>query len=190
MNKTVFIDRDGVINRDSPDYITSVEKFEFLPGSLDAIRTLTLHHYDIIIITNQSVIGRGMITSDTLDQIFMKMKKGVEAHGGRLKDIFFCPHTPDDKCVCRKPKPGMIFSARDKHGIDLKQSCMIGDSAKDILCSKNAGIGRAILVRTGNGPKALLELQGKSIVPDHVANDLLDAADWLIDKDHSRDLHT
>lgn len=189
MAKTVFIDRDGVINRDSPDYIKSVDEFEFLPGSLDALRDLTRHQYDIFLITNQSVIGRNMVTPKGLRLIFQAMQQGVENHGGTIKDIFFCPHVPDDQCLCRKPKPGMIYSARDKYDIDLHHATMIGDSTKDIRCAHNAGVGRTVLVLTGNGPKTLNELQGTADQPDFVALDLFDAVQWIISQDLNRDTH-
>lgn len=183
MTKTVFIDRDGVINRDSPDYIKSCEEFVFLPGSLEALRTLARHNYDVIIITNQSVIGRGMVSPEGLREIFGTMTREVEAAGGRIKDICFCPHTPDDGCDCRKPKPGMILKARDTYAIDLDRSVMIGDSVKDILCAHNAGVGCAVLVLTGNGREALASLKETPQAPDHVAGDLLDAVTWLVEKD-------
>lgn len=181
MKRTVFLDRDGVINRDSPDYIKSCEEFEFIPGSMEALRLLAEHQYDTVVITNQSVIGRGMASSHALGQIFEKMVRDVEATGGKIRDIFFCPHHPDEGCDCRKPKPGMILAARERHGIDLENAVMIGDSEKDIRCARNAGVGTAILVLTGNGVKALDRLGQDA--PDHVAADLLAAVTWLIDRD-------
>lgn len=184
MKKTVFIDRDGVINRDSSDYIKTCDEFEFLPGSLDAFRLLDEVSYDAIVITNQSVIGRKMVTPEGLDAIFNKLKKGVEAHGGMIKDIFFCPHIPEDRCGCRKPLPGMIREAGEKYNLDLSETCMIGDSAKDIECAKNAGCGLSVLVKTGNGLNAAKELDKKNTNPDYIADNLLDAVRWLI-KYHS-----
>lgn len=183
MKRTVFLDRDGVINRDSPLYIKSCEEFDFLPGSLEALRLLTLHQYDIIVITNQSIIGRGMVPPAELGRIFDKMTREVASAGGTIRDIFFCPHHPEDGCDCRKPKPAMILSAHEKHHIDLEQAVMIGDSAKDIQCARNAGVGTAVLVLTGNGPEALNRLKNGPDAPDHVAEDLLAAAAWLIDRD-------
>lgn len=180
MKKVVFIDRDGVINKDSADYIKNCDEFEFLPGSLEAFKLLKAKGYETIVITNQSVIGRKMVTPDGLDEIFKKMTEGVDAAGGKIKDIFFCPHTPADHCQCRKPLPGMILSAQKKYDIDLETSCMIGDSAKDIECSKNAGCGNSVLVKTGNGLKAVKELAEKKKGPDYLAENLLDAAKWII----------
>ena len=177
---TVFVDRDGVINRDSAAYIKNCDEFQFLPGSLEAFAMLETHGFDVIVITNQSIIGRKMVTSDVLAAIFDKLTYGVEKAGGKIKDIFFCPHAPDDNCVCRKPLPGMILSAKEKYNIDIDKSCMIGDSAKDIECGKNAGCGATLLVKTGNGIQAEEELKKKNSQPDYVANDLLDAVEWII----------
>ena len=180
---TVFIDRDGVINRDSPDYIKSVDEFKFLPGSLEAFRILNEHHFQAVVVTNQSVINRGMTSREELQKIFDVMKQAVSAWGGFIKDIMFCPHTPEEDCDCRKPKPGMISAAVEKHGIDLRRSVMIGDSAKDILCARNAGVASAVLVRTGNGLKAEQVLRDLAVLPDHVADDLLAAVKWIVSND-------
>ena len=178
--KTVFIDRDGVINRDSPDYIKCREEFHFLPGSLEAFRLLHENGFTAIVVTNQSVIGRKFTTPEELRLIFAKMTEAIASSGGHVTDIMFCPHLPSDLCRCRKPAPGMILDARDRHAIDLSTAVMIGDSVKDIECAANAGVGWAVLVRTGNGKKALEKLMEKGLSPDHVADDLLDAVKWLI----------
>ncbi|MBU1344069.1 MAG: D-glycero-beta-D-manno-heptose 1,7-bisphosphate 7-phosphatase [Proteobacteria bacterium] len=181
MEHIVFIDRDGVINMDSPDYIKSRSEFEFIPRSPEAIALLTQKGFDVIVITNQSVIGRKMITQETLDAIFQKMKVGVKKAGGKIKDIFFCPHTPRENCSCRKPNPGLILDAQKKYQISLDQSCLVGDSAKDIECALNAGCAKTVLVKTGNGPKAQQELSCKGISPDYIALDLYEAACWIIE---------
>ena len=173
--KFVFLDRDGVINHDSPDYIKSWEEFEFLPGSVEAIRHLTKNGFTIIIITNQSAISRKMISAKELDHIHLRMREACRARGGSIRDIFFCPHMPEKKCDCRKPKPGLIFQAETKYNIDIPGTAMIGDSAKDIECARNAGCGQAILVQTGNFSKAMRQLTEKNIQPDFIARDLFDA---------------
>ena len=178
--KVVFLDRDGVINLDSPNYIKSWAEFEFLPGSLEAIKQLTLNGFDLIIITNQSVINRKMVSIDDLDYIHKMIKNTVKSRGGEIKDIFFCPHTPEDGCDCRKPNPGLIFKAQRIHRIDLANTVMVGDSVKDIECARNAGCRHAVLVKTGNGIIAEKELAEKNIYPDHVARDLLGASSWII----------
>jgi D-glycero-D-manno-heptose 1,7-bisphosphate phosphatase len=180
MKNVVFLDRDGVINRDSPDYIKSWSEFEFLPGSLEALKQLTLNGFPIIIITNQSVIHRKMVSKKDLDFIHDMMKKTVQSNGGDIKDIFYCPHIPEDRCDCRKPNPGLIYRAKKRYKIDLEASIMVGDSAKDIECARNAGCGSAILVKTGNGVTAENILKDKMIHPDVIVRDLLEAVNWII----------
>ncbi|OQX62155.1 MAG: D-glycero-beta-D-manno-heptose-1,7-bisphosphate 7-phosphatase [Desulfococcus sp. 4484_241] len=176
----VFLDRDGVINEDSPEYIKSWAEVRFIPGSLEALRRLTDAGFAIIIVTNQSAIGRKLITLDDFEYISTRMMQEIEKAGGRILDLFFCPHVPDDGCCCRKPKPGMIHKAREKYTIEMASSSMIGDSARDIECAIAAGCPCTVLVETGNGKTAKNELGAKGIVPTYVASDLLDAAMWLI----------
>lgn len=180
MKNVVFLDRDGVINHDSPDYIKSWSEFEFLPGSLEALKQLKLNGFSVIIITNQSVIHRKMVTKKDLDFIHDMMKEAVQSNGGDIKDIFYCPHIPEDRCDCRKPKPGLIYKAQKRYKIDLETSIMVGDSAKDIECARNAECGSAILVKTGNGVTAENILKDKMIHPDVIVRDLLEAVNWII----------
>ncbi len=178
--KVVFLDRDGVINRDSSDYIKSWSEFEFIPGSLEAIRQLTLNGFGIIIITNQSVINRNMVSKEGLKLIHTMMKTDIRSHGGEIKDIFFCPHIPKDQCDCRKPEPGLIYQAAQKHQLDIKAAVMVGDSAKDIECARSAGCKHTVLVQTGSGAAAEEILNTKKIIPDFVARDLLHATEWIL----------
>jgi D-glycero-D-manno-heptose 1,7-bisphosphate phosphatase len=181
MKKIVFLDRDGVINHDSPNYIKSWSEFRFLPGSIEAIKRLHLNGFAVIIITNQSAVNRGMISQAELENMHTRMNAAVESGGGKITDIFYCPHTPDEGCGCRKPKPGLIRMAQEQYRIDLSNACMAGDSAKDIECARNAGCGRSVLVRTGNGITAEKILAEKNIFPDYIAENLLEAAEWIIE---------
>ncbi len=185
LQKVAFLDRDGVINRDSADYIKHRSEFEFLPQSLEALKQLKQNGFTTIIITNQSVINRKMVSREGLDKIHTLMKTRVQASGGEITDIFFCPHTPEDRCDCRKPKPGLIYQAKKRYRIDLSTAVMVGDSAKDIECARNAGCRYALLVKTGNGIQAEKILKDKAIHPDHVARDLLNAVHWIITRYNS-----
>ncbi len=178
--KTVFLDRDGVINRDSSEYIKSRSEFEFLPESLDAIRLLSQNSHRVIVITNQSAVARNMISIEELHAIHRMMCEIISHHGGNIQDIFFCPHHPDEHCDCRKPKPGLILRAARKYNIDLAESVMIGDSATDIECARNAGCGQAILVKTGykNDQEEILAKRG--ILPDAVCDDLMEAVKLML----------
>ena len=179
-DNVVFLDRDGVINQDSPQYIKSWSEFEFIPGSLEALAALNRSGFEVIIITNQSAVQRGLISMADLDQMHGRMLAAIQSRGGRILDIFFCPHLPTDDCSCRKPRPGMIERACNKYGIDPATTTMVGDSSRDIECARNAGCGRAALVRTGYGQTALRELKDKGVPIDFVAENLSDAVQWII----------
>lgn len=179
LNQVVFLDRDGVINRDAKDYVKSIREMIFIPGSLEAIRRLTRREISVFVVTNQSAVGRGMITERTLLEMNAHLKACVKRSGGEIMDIFYCPHAPEAGCGCRKPRPGMIEDACARYDIDLSTATLIGDSARDIECARNAGCKRAILVRSGlSDPTA--ELGRKGVVPDHKADDLSAAVRWLI----------
>lgn len=180
LQNVIFLDRDGVLNYDSSEYIKSWDEYTFIPGSLDAIAELTRAGYALILITNQSIIGREMVAPAVLDDIHRRMAEAVADAGGRITDIFFCPHRPDDHCDCRKPEPGLIFQAKEKHGIDLLRTVMVGDNVKDVLCGQNAGCGATILVRTGSGRKAEQALAHEHTSPTLVADDLGSAAQLLL----------
>jgi len=180
VEKFVFLDRDGVINEDSSEYVKSWDEFHFIPGSLEALQLLNKKGYCVIVITNQSAVGRGMITMKTLMNIHILMRKEIQKAGGKILDVFFCPHRPDENCPCRKPEPGLIFQAREEYGINIPKAVMVGDNAKDIMVGKRAGVGRTVLVMTGCGAKAQNELMNKGTPPDYVAEDLLDAVKWII----------
>lgn len=181
LENVVFLDRDGVINLDRSDYIKSWSEFKFIPRSIEAIKELALKEFNVIVITNQSVINRNMVSGKGLEHIHASMKNEVKSGGGLIKDIFFCPHIPEDSCDCRKPKPGLIYQAQKAYSIDLQDAVMVGDSAKDIECARNAGCGTAVLVKTGNGAEAEKTLAEKKIYPDHIAQDLYEAVQWIID---------
>lgn len=176
----VFVDRDGVINRNSPGYIKRPEEFEFLPGSREALCRLSGRGFDVIVVTNQSALGRGLVTRETLDEIHRRMVGAVAAGGGRIRDIFICPHRPEDGCGCRKPAPGLLLEAQRRHRIDLSAAVMIGDSAADIECARAADVPTSVLVRTGSGEEAGRELSSRGVFPSFIADDLSQAADWII----------
>jgi D-glycero-D-manno-heptose 1,7-bisphosphate phosphatase len=182
---TIFLDRDGVINQDSPTYIKSRSEFHPLPGSIEAIARLSRASIRVIVITNQSAVNRQLISLTELQAIHQELGTAVSDHGGRIDDIFFCPHRPDEGCDCRKPKPGLILAASKRHGIDLTRSVMVGDSAKDILAGQAAGCGRTVLVRTGDADSALHALADTGRRPDRVVADLSAAVDWILDQRHA-----
>ncbi len=177
--EAVFLDRDGVINRDSPDYVTDWSQFRFLPGSLAAIATLTAAGIRIFVVTNQSAVARGLMTAETLADMHRRLERIVRHNGGRIQTILHCPHHPDDGCGCRKPQPGMIIEAQTRYNLDLKKTFMIGDRASDIACGRAAGCGGTILVRSGP-QDARPDLARQGIRPDWTVADLAAAVQTIL----------
>jgi D-glycero-D-manno-heptose 1,7-bisphosphate phosphatase len=150
--KLVILDRDGVINHDSDQYIKSPEEWKPIAGSLEAIARLTQWGWRVVVCTNQSGVGRGLFVMDTLNAIHDKMVRAVSQAGGRIDAIFFCPHTNADKCACRKPKPGMFQDIAQRYNIELAGVPAIGDSLRDLQAAQAVG-AQPILVLTGKGRK-------------------------------------
>ena len=174
----VLLDRDGVINRNRTDYVKSWDEFEFLPGSLEALRMLAEQGTRVIVVTNQSVVGRGIIPQDELDRIHARMTREVEAHGGRIDAILCCSHSPDDGCLCRKPRPGLLLEAMDRFQLDPNLCYVVGDSLNDLMAARAAGLP-FVMVLTGRGRESLSHpLCG--CPPSWVASDLRAAAGWIL----------
>jgi len=148
--RLVVLDRDGVINADSDDFIKSPDEWQPLPGSLEAIATLCANGFTVVVVTNQSGVGRNLFDQATLQDIHAKMQAAVEAAGGRLDNIYVCPHHPDAGCDCRKPKPGMLEQVQRDYGCSLKGVAAIGDATRDLAAAEHVG-ARPILVLTGKG---------------------------------------
>jgi D-glycero-D-manno-heptose 1,7-bisphosphate phosphatase len=147
--KTIFLDRDGVINKEV-NYLYKIKDFEFIEGIFEACNSFQLDGYQIIIITNQSGISRGIYSKNEFELLSKWMKNEFENRNIKILDIFHCPHNSTSRCDCRKPKPGLFFQAKNKYGIDMEKSWMIGDKESDIEAAINAGIKYTILVRSGH----------------------------------------
>ena len=148
--RCVILDRDGVINHDSDEYIKSPEEWRPIPGSLEAIASLVSAGLEIVVVTNQSGIGRGLISETDLQRIHEKMRRAVEAAGGHLTAVYYCPHTPNEGCDCRKPATGMLRRMERELGYPLEETPLVGDKPSDIELARAVG-ARPILVRTGYG---------------------------------------
>lgn len=152
--QAVFLDRDGVINVRRDDYVKTPEDFQILPAAAKAVATLTAAHIPVFVMTNQSAIGRGLMTEADLAAIHRAMLDILAEHGGRIAGIFHCPHTPWDGCECRKPRPGLLLRAAAEHELDLSWCLMIGDSESDMLAGQAAGC-QAIRVGSPSKPDLL-----------------------------------
>lgn len=175
--KLVILDRDGVINHDSAQFIKSPAEWKPIPGSLEAIAKLNQHGYRVVVATNQSGVGRGLFDMDTLNAIHEKMHKAIIPLGGRIDAVFYCPHTADSKCSCRKPQPGMFKRIAETLNVGLKGVHTVGDSLRDLQAGAAVGC-KTNLVLTGKGEKTSAEgglPEGTREFPDLAAfvNDLL-----------------
>ena len=172
----VILDRDGVINIDSKDYIKSPEEWMPIPGSIEAIARLMQHGLHVGIATNQSGLARGYFTEDTLHAIHAKMAQLLHSHQVNMPFVQYCPHLPQAACLCRKPKPGMLHTIMQYFSIPPEHTIMIGDSLKDIDAAHHAGCHKA-LVRTGNGTAAENQLPRDKPL---VFNDLATIVSYLL----------
>jgi D-glycero-D-manno-heptose 1,7-bisphosphate phosphatase len=162
--KLIILDRDGVINHDSDQYIKSPEEWRPIPGSLEAIARLNQWGYRVVVATNQSGVGRGLFDMDTLNAIHDKMVRATAQAGGRIEAVFFCPHTSADKCACRKPKPGMMKEIAQRYHLDLAGVPVVGDSLRDLQCAAAVG-AQPMLVLTGKGEKTAIDPDLREIAP-------------------------
>lgn len=175
--KLIILDRDGVINKDSLEYIKSPDEFIPFPGSLESIVRLNRAGFRVAVATNQSGLGRGLFDQETLDQIHSKLQRLLSEMGGSIDKIEFCPHTPDDGCLCRKPRTLMLEKIGNYFGSSLKGVYMIGDTEKDVLAARGAG-ANPVLVRTGKGEETLSNGFDATDLP--VFDDLSSAVDWVL----------
>ena len=155
--RIIVLDRDGVINYDSDNYIKTPAEWRPIPGSLEAIAQLNQLGYRVVIATNQSGIARGMYSTQQLYSIHDKMQQAVRDAGGEIDGIFYCPHGPDDDCECRKPRPGMLRQIEAAFDIALQDCVYVGDSLRDLQAARAVG-ARPVLVRTGYGEDTLAAL--------------------------------
>ena len=187
----VFLDRDGNINRDV-GYPNSFDQVEIYSYSFEAVRRINQAGLLAIVITNQSGIGRGLIEEPQLWDIHDRMQEAFREEGARLDGIYYCPHFVsssipiyDRDCECRKPRPGMGLRAAAELGIDTSRSYMVGDKVEDVQFGWNLG-AKSILVLTGYGQKSLARLTERGKAPEHVAHDLRDAVNWIIEEEEHR----
>ena len=147
--KTIFLDRDGIINKDK-NYLYKIDDFEFIEGVFESCKYFQDLGYEIIIVTNQSGITRGYYSLQEYEILTRWMLNQFKSREINILDVFYCPHGPNDKCKCRKPRPGMFIAAKNKYNIDMKDSWMIGDRERDITAASLAGIKNTIIVKSSH----------------------------------------
>jgi len=177
--KAIFLDRDGVINRDPGfgDYIKSWAEFEFLPGAVDAIKLLNKNGYEIFVISNQAGVDRGLFSEEALNEITANMLKEIEAQGGKIRWVSYCTHATDAGCDCRKPNTGQIKKATKGLDIDFKKAYFIGDSRLDVGAGKNMGC-KTILLLTGK--ETVEDSKTWEHKSDFIMNNLMEAVKWVL----------
>ena len=178
--RLVILDRDGTINADSDEYVKSADEWVPLPGALDAIARLNHAGWHVVVASNQSGLGRGLFDVAALNAMHTKMHKLLAAAGGRIDAIFYCPHSPEDVCNCRKPAPGLFEQIGERYGMDLKGVHTVGDTPRDLQAGAAVGC-QPHVVLTGKSEK----LRGQPLPEDfpdgtQVHNDLMAFADWLL----------
>ncbi|GMR00265.1 MAG: D-glycero-beta-D-manno-heptose 1,7-bisphosphate 7-phosphatase [Zetaproteobacteria bacterium] len=181
--KAVLLDRDGVINFDSPDYILAPNQWRPIPGSLEAIAKLTSADIPVAIVSNQSALGRGMLDQETFQAIHAKMMLAIEEAGGEIAHTAYCPHAPEDECNCRKPRPGLIDETlvQLKIANQVENVVLIGDSVRDVQAAMAAGV-TPMLVQTGYGDATAILEKSRRLMPDiRHFSDLSAAVDSLLE---------
>ncbi len=174
--RAVFLDRDGTINRD-PGYLNDFNRLELFPGVVEALGQLQKAGFHLIVTSNQSGVGRGLITPDQIVKIHDRLDALLAQGGVKILAYQLCFHRPEEDCACRKPKTQLLDDAARRFNLDLSASFMVGDKCSDIECAKNAGCQGSVLVRTGEGAK---EESRCPRAPDYVASDLKAASDWIL----------
>ena len=173
MNKAIFLDRDGTINEDVGDLFTP-DKLVFIPRAIDALKLLQ-ERFVLLIVTNQSGVGRGVFNKDEYTRFNSYFIKMLKNQGINIKEVFCCPHVKEDRCICRKPNTYFIEKAKKAYNLDINNSYCVGDHPHDMEMAKNSG-ARSIFLLTGHGIKHRQEL---TLQPDYIADDIYRAALWI-----------
>jgi D-glycero-D-manno-heptose 1,7-bisphosphate phosphatase len=175
MFPAIFLDRDGVLIENRSDYVRQWSHVTFLPGAIDALSGFHGAGFKIVIVTNQSAVGQGIITFKEAQTINERLVQTITENGGWVDGVFMCPHKPEDKCRCRKPQPGLLLQAAEELSLDLRSSWMVGDAWTDLLAGQSAGVQGTIMVRTGRGATQLLQNHHEDIKPYLICDDVFDA---------------
>lgn len=176
--RAVILDRDGTLIKEC-HYLSDPEQVELLPNAVTGLRALSDHGFKLVVVTNQSAVGRGYFNLERLASIHQRLESLLEQEAIVLDGIYFCPHIPADACECRKPRTGMLIQAMSDLNLSLSESFMVGDKQCDIEAGQRVGASTC-LVRTGYGVKTELELQKLGMQPDYVANNLMQVATFCL----------
>lgn len=175
----VFVDRDGTMCFDK-HYMSDPGDIDLMPTVAEGIKKLNEAGIPVIVVTNQSGVGRGLFTEEGLHAMHDRLRQILAAHGGKLDDIFYCPHRPDEGCDCRKPRPGMLLQAKEKHGFDLTKSFVIGDRMLDVEMAHAVRAKAALVPEPGDQYDIEKEIRESRDRPDFRATEFIEAVDWIL----------
>ncbi len=179
MFPAVFLDRDGVIIENRADYVRDWSQVVLFPDTIPVLSKLRNTDYKIVLVTNQSAIGRGLISIETADNINQKLIRVIESDGARIDGVYMCPHAPEDHCDCRKPSSGLFFQAARELSLNLGASWMIGDAWSDLLAGQGANLRGGILVKTGRGASQLQQPIPENLKNYFISDNLSEALDII-----------
>jgi D-glycero-D-manno-heptose 1,7-bisphosphate phosphatase len=186
MFPAIFLDRDGVLIENRPDYVRDWSQVKIIPEAIHALAFSAINSYKLVIVTNQSAVGRGLISVETAKDINHRLINLIQEYGGHIDAVYMCPHTPDDSCFCRKPKPGLLLQAAKEMSLDLQRSWMIGDAWSDVQAGQSAGVRNSILLKTGRGREQLLQTRPENMGSHLILENLPLAFDAIFSIDHPR----
>lgn len=172
MYPSIFLDRDGVLIENRSDYVRDWSQVKIIPEAVRALSLAPIKKYKVVIVTNQSAVGRGFILLKTAQEINQRLTNLIREQGGQIDSVYMCPHAPEDGCSCRKPLPGLLLQAAEDLSLDLQRSWMIGDAWSDVQAGEAAGLRGTILLKTGRGTEQLLQARLEKVTANHVFDNL------------------
>lgn len=185
MYPAIFLDRDGVLIENKPDYVRDWSQVRVFAQAIHALSLPQIKKYKIVIVTNQSGVGRGLISLKTAHEINQRLINLIREQGGQIDRVYMCPHKPEDGCSCRKPLPGLVLQAANDLSLDLQRSWMIGDAWSDVQAGEAAGLRKTVLLRTGRGAEQLLQARPAKVTGTLVFDNLLSALEAIFSIDNN-----
>jgi D-glycero-D-manno-heptose 1,7-bisphosphate phosphatase len=184
MYPSIFVDRDGVLIENRSDYVRDWSDVKIIPEAIRALSLAPIKKYKVVVVTNQSAVGRGLILLKTAQEINQRLINLIRDQGGQIDGVYMCPHKPEDGCSCRKPRPGLLLQAAKDLSLDLQHSWMIGDAWSDVQAGAAAGMRGTILLKTGRGAEQLLQAHRGKITDTLVFDNLSLALEAIFSIDH------
>ena len=185
MYPSIFLDRDGVLIENRSDYVRDWSQVKIIPEAIRALSLAPIKKYKVVIVTNQSVVGRGLVLLKTAQEINQRLINLIRGQGGQIDGVYMCPHKPDDGCTCRKPLPGLLLQAAQDLSLDLQRSWMIGDAWSDVRAGEAAGLRGTILLKTGRGTEQLLQARLEKVTDNLVFDNLPLALETIFSIDNN-----